>query len=116
MLLYTLAAPIPTEHGVTPLALLDGNIGNLIGEEFYVIGQSNQAGRNVVDDAVIVTFDGGVSPSYAVQYSYDTDANGGTGGLDVEILLYIDAYTTQGPMFRVRQSLGSRFRHVDNVT
>lgn len=81
LMVFTLDAPIPTAHGVKPLALVGGDPTALPGREFVVIGQNNQAGRNVIDDTVLVTFVGGASPSEAIQYSFDTSDNGGTGGL-----------------------------------
>ena len=35
----------------------------------------------LVNDTVLVSFDGGVRPTSAIQYSFDTPDNGGAGGL-----------------------------------
>ena len=66
-------AAIPAEHGVQPLALFGGSIDSLVGREFVAFGAGNRAGRNVVDDVVVTTFTDGSSPSFLVQYSFDTD-------------------------------------------
>lgn len=82
--LVRLDAPIPAAHGVTPLALLDGNPSDIIGQELTVFTAGNLAGRNVIDNIVISSFAGGTSPTFAVQYGFDTATNGGTGGLGAD--------------------------------
>jgi hypothetical protein len=77
----TLDAAIPVAHGIQPLAVADGNPLDLIGREFYVIGQNNQAGRNLVDGVGLASFTGGSAPTVVIGYSFDTAANGGVGGL-----------------------------------
>jgi hypothetical protein len=77
----TLDAAIPVSHGINPLAVADGNPLNLIGREFFVIGQNNQAGRNKIDLVDIASFAGGSRPTAVVGYSFDTATNGGSGGL-----------------------------------
>lgn len=84
LMVFTLTDPIPTAHGVSPLALVAGDPAALHGRDFVVMGQSNQAGRNVIDDTLLVTFDGGGSPTEAIRYSFDTDTNGGSGGLPID--------------------------------
>lgn len=81
---YRLDAPIPTSHGVTPMALLAGDPFSVVGEEVYVIGQNNRAGRNIAEQVILVTFENNASPTISFRYSYDTDNNGGTGGLGVD--------------------------------
>ena len=78
---HKLDAPIPTAHGVMPLAIFSGPASKLMGQEFLVVGQGNQMGRNVVDDTVTAVLDGGANPSHTISYTFDTDTNGGTGGL-----------------------------------
>ncbi len=88
--LYTLDAPIPEAHGVAPMPILGGDPANLIGHEFYVAGQNNQVGRNIINRIVAVNFNNNnLGLSYAIEYSFDTATNGGTGGLgDDEAGLY----------------------------
>lgn len=83
--LYTLSAAIPASHGVTPLAVLDGNPNDLIGQQIIVFGAGNQAGRNVVDAVGTVSRSDGTLPSAVVQYGFDTATNGGTNGLIDEV-------------------------------
>lgn len=79
--LVRLQSPIPAEDGVQPLSLLGGAIESVVGREFFAFAAGNRAGRNVVDDAVVAEFVGGNSPSFVIQFSFDTDTNGGVGGL-----------------------------------
>jgi hypothetical protein len=84
LMIFTLTDPIPAAHGIHPLALVAAGATGLQGRDFVVIGQGNQAGRNVIDETLLVTFEGGGSPSEAIRYSFDTDTNGGSGGLPVD--------------------------------
>ena len=79
--LYTLADPIPVLHGVAPVAIAAGSSSSFVGEEFFLVGQGNTVGKNVIDQTTPVSFAGGVSPSHSIFYSFDTDTNGGSGGL-----------------------------------
>lgn len=82
--LWTLDAPIPVAHGINPLAVVDSPASNLVGQEFLVIGQNNQAGRNVVEITGIAEFGPGDRPTAVIGYSFDTATNGGTGGLGAD--------------------------------
>ena len=79
--IYRLTDPIPMAHGVQPLPIVSGNPNDLVGHTMFVIGESNQAGRNTIEESVIVSFAGDTSPTLNVRYSFDTLTNGGTGGL-----------------------------------
>ena len=84
--MYTIddAAPLPTDFGIDPMAVFGGDTATLIGREFFVYGNNARAGRNVIDDVQVVTFDTGARPTENILYLFDTDANGGTGGLGVD--------------------------------
>jgi hypothetical protein len=80
-----LPTAIPDTTDVNPLPIVVGDPSLFIGQELYVFGQSNQAGRNLVDDIVLVAVDDGAGgiqlPTYTVAYDFDTPTNGGTGGV-----------------------------------
>lgn len=82
--LHTLTAPIPVSDGVSPIAIIDGDINDLIGHEFFVVGANNRTGRNVIDGLNIIQFDDGTDDTFAIRYSYDTATNGGIGGLGAD--------------------------------
>ena len=79
--LYTLAAPIPIEHGVTPLAIADGDPNSLIGKDFFFFGNprvnmdgslTHMAGRNRVRDVGVIGFgQNQTSPTTVIYYTFD---------------------------------------------
>ena len=81
--MYTIddAGPLPTDFGIDPLAVFGGETATLVGREFFVYGNGARAGRNVIDDVQVVTFDTGARPTENILYLFDTDTNGGSGGL-----------------------------------
>lgn len=110
--LHRLKDPIPSEHGVQPLALIGGSTDDLIGREFFVTGQANQAGRNVIDDVVIAQFTGGVTPSFVIQYSFDSETNGGRGSLGVDEAGLLSGDSGRAALLRVGDEfvvLGTHF-------
>ncbi len=110
--LHRLQSPIPAEHGVRPLALFGGSIDSVVGREFVAFGAGNQAGRNVVDDVVVAEFTGGSSPSFVVQYSFDTATNGGVGGLGGDEIGLIGGDSGSAAILRVGEEfavIGTHF-------
>ena len=88
--LFTLTNPIPASDGITPLAVLDveGTLTatSLAGETILSYAQNERLGRNLIDGVVVAEFDTGTPrPTYNVFYRFDTDTNGGTGGLSDEL-------------------------------
>lgn len=78
---YTLAPADIVAPEITPIAIALGSPGDFIGRELFALGQNNQAGRNVIDAVGVASFTGGNRPTINTVFSFDTAANGGTGGL-----------------------------------
>lgn len=72
--IYRLSEPIPISDGVIPIPIFEGTASDLVGQEFFSMGQNNQSGRNVIRD-VVLTEVTGANPSitYTTAYTYDTD-------------------------------------------
>lgn len=81
---YTLAPEDIVAPEVRPVAIALGSPGDFIGRELFVLGQNNQAGRNVIDAVGIASFDGGDRPTVNTLFNFDTAENGGTGGLGAD--------------------------------
>jgi hypothetical protein len=77
--LYTLGSDV--DPSIVPVPIVVGELGMLIGQTFFAIDAQMRAGRNVIDAIGVVEFENGGGDSWAIQFSYDTDTNGGTGGL-----------------------------------
>ncbi len=73
--LYRLAAPIPDSDGVIPMPIFDGAAVDFLGQEIYVMGQNNVAGRNVIRDLLLAEIDtnGNISQTVASSYTFDTN-------------------------------------------
>ena len=78
--LYRLQDPIPAEHGITPMTIYGGKLASLVGQEIYVMGKDNQAGRNVIKGVELIE-DADGRHTFGTKFTFDTDANGGTDGL-----------------------------------
>lgn len=80
-----LPTAIPGTTSISPLPIAVGDPSLFIGEQLFVFGQNNQAGRNLIDDIVLVAVDdgsGGIQlPTVTTEFDFDTPGNGGTGGV-----------------------------------
>jgi len=82
--IYRLSAPIPVADGVTPMSIFDGDALDLVGQQIFSfgrgsqpglsMGQSTQAGLNVVRDILLVQGPSS-STTIATSFTYDTDPN-----------------------------------------
>jgi hypothetical protein len=83
--LYTLEPGDIVAPEITPMAIALGSPSDFIGRQLFALGRTNtgvlHAGRNVIDAVGIATFSGGNRPTVNTVFSFDTAANGGTGGL-----------------------------------
>ena len=75
----------PVDASITPLPILTGNtIDQFTNLPVVAFGQNNQAGTNLIDAVSTAAFDGGGgaidSPTYVVNYDFDTPQNLGTNG------------------------------------
>ncbi|QDV40410.1 hypothetical protein Enr13x_02160 [Stieleria neptunia] len=77
--LHTLASDVAPS--VVPVPIVVGALDALIGRTLFAMDAQMRAGRNVIDAIGVVEFEDGSRDSWTVQFSYDTDTNGGTGGL-----------------------------------
>ena len=75
-----LSQAIPDSE-VSPLSLVDGIAADIIGHEIVAFAAGNVAGRNIVDDVVRVSNNSQTIETFAIQFDFDTPANGGSGGL-----------------------------------
>ncbi len=68
---------------VNPLPIAIGADSAFIGHELYAFGQSNQAGRNIIDAIGTLYLNGDPSdnPTVVTAYDFDNPSNGGTGGV-----------------------------------
>ncbi|OYP35435.1 hypothetical protein [Rhodopirellula sp. MGV] len=69
------------DPAIMPLPIVVGEASDFIGQELIAFEQHQWAGRNTIDALGIVEFTSGSSDTVAVQYSFDTATNGGSGGL-----------------------------------
>ncbi|MCC9602714.1 PEP-CTERM sorting domain-containing protein [Stieleria sp. JC731] len=69
------------DAAIQPLPIVVGTAADLIGRELIAFEQHDWAGRNIIDNIGIVQFDTGSGDTVAMQFSYDTDSNSGSGGL-----------------------------------
>ncbi|QEG02730.1 hypothetical protein Mal15_68510 [Stieleria maiorica] len=76
---YTLASDV--DPSIVPVPIVVGDLNVLIGQTFFAMDNQMRAGRNVIDAIDIAEFDSGGGDTWTIRFSYDTDANGGTGGL-----------------------------------
>ncbi|WP_149496072.1 PEP-CTERM sorting domain-containing protein [Roseiconus lacunae] len=72
------------DASIRPLPIIVGSAEAIIGRELIAFDQNEYAGRNVIDDLGIVEFSSGSGDSVAIQFSYDTATNGGSGGLGAD--------------------------------
>jgi len=81
--LYRLTEAIPAADGVVPMPIFAGDIGKLVGQEIFVMGKDNRAGRNVIKTVTMneVAAD---NKTYVHAFTFDTEGNGGTDGLGVD--------------------------------
>ncbi|QDV81160.1 hypothetical protein TBK1r_00750 [Stieleria magnilauensis] len=77
--LHTLSSDV--DPSIVPVPIVVGDLAALLGQTFFAFDAQGRAGRNVIDGLQIVQFDTGGSDTVTIQFSYDTDTNGGTGGL-----------------------------------
>lgn len=80
--LHTLTTDV--DASIRPVPIVVGDLSALIGRTFYALDAQMRAGRNTIDSIQVVQFDSGGSDTVTIQFSYDTDANGGTGGLGID--------------------------------
>jgi hypothetical protein len=71
--LYRLAAPISAADGITPMPIFEGDAIDIVGQEIYVMGKDNRAGRNTVRDVVLAETSGGVVKTYTTSHTFDTN-------------------------------------------
>jgi hypothetical protein len=80
-----LPSAIPGSMGISPLPIAIGDPSLFAGEQLFVFGQNNQAGRNLIDDIVLVAVSDGAGgiqlPTFTTAFDFDTPTNGGTGGV-----------------------------------
>ena len=79
--------PLPGDHGVTPIPILQGPQGGFINRELFASDQFNRFGRNVIDDIDLATFSNngaGVpnQPTFGIVFDFDTLASGNGVGPD----------------------------------
>lgn len=77
--LHTLSSDV--DPSIVPVPIVVGELAALLGQTFFAFDAQRRAGRNVIDGLEIVQFDSGGSDTITIRFSYDTDTNGGTGGL-----------------------------------
>lgn len=78
----------PVDPSIVPLPVAIGGMSNFVGQEIIAYDQNGRAGRNIIEAVGQVEFDTGNGDSETVVFRFDTDTNGGTGGLgDDEIRL-----------------------------
>ncbi len=77
--LHTLTSDV--DPSIVPVPIVVRDLDALIGRTFFAMDAQMRAGRNVIDAIDVVEFDNGSRDSWTIRFSYDTDTNGGTGGL-----------------------------------
>ncbi|MCA9135810.1 MAG: hypothetical protein KDB00_03600, partial [Planctomycetales bacterium] len=80
--LHTLTTEV--DPSILPVPIVVGDLLGMVGQTLYAFDRQISAGRNVIDEIGIVEFTSGTGDSVAIRYSYDTDTNGGTGGLGAD--------------------------------
>ena len=70
------------DSSITPLPVVVGDLDALVGNELIAFDRNVRAGRNLIDAVGVVEFESGNGDTVAIQYSFDTDTNGGSGGFD----------------------------------
>jgi len=80
-----LPSAIPGTTSISPLAIAVGDPSLFVGEQLFVFGQNNQAGRNLIDSVELAAVDdgnGGIQlATVTTVFDFDTPGNGGTGGV-----------------------------------
>lgn len=77
--IYRIASPV--DPSIIPLPVAIGGMSNFVGHEVLAYDQNRRVGRNIIEAAQQVEFNSGNGDSETVAYRFDTDTNGGTGGL-----------------------------------
>ena len=72
------------DPAIRPLPIIVGSDAAFVGREVIAFEQHSWAGRNIIDAVEVVEFDNGTGDTNTIRFSYDTDTNGGTGGLGID--------------------------------
>lgn len=102
--IHRIAAPV--DPSIIPLPVAIGAMPNFVGHEVLIYDQNGRAGRNVVAGVQQVEFGNGNSDTETIFFSFDTDANGGTGGLGGDEIRLVGGDSGHAALISVNGQIG----------
>ena len=116
--IFTLAADVDPNFMISPIGIVDGDTDLLFGREFFVMGISDRAGKNTIDDVGRTSFASGSRPTVVIQFDHDTVTNSGTDAVPLDEASLEDGDSGRQALLRVGDDLaliGAHFGVEANV-
>jgi hypothetical protein len=108
--LHTLATAV--DASIQPVPIVVGDFRALLGRTLFAMDLQSRAGRNTIDAIGVVEFRTGSSDSIAIQFSYDTDSNGGTGGMGMDEIGLLSGDSGNAALIEIDGQIGLLGTHM----
>ncbi|MEM0924650.1 MAG: hypothetical protein AAGJ83_01300 [Planctomycetota bacterium] len=99
-------------ESIRPLPIVVGDLQALVGSTLIALDQAQRAGRNVIDGLQVIEFSSGDRDTLTTRMSYDTDTNGGTGGLGIDEIGLLGGDSGNASLIEIDGTLGVLGAHM----